>query len=45
MLRLYTIAWCSGAEEALQIMIEDEQNNTSMMVKLLVEEMSIINTK
>ncbi len=45
MLFLYTIAWCDEAEEALQIMIEDEHNNTSRMVKLLVEELAITATK
>jgi hypothetical protein len=42
MLFLHSIAWCNEAEEALQIMIEDEHNNTSMMLKLLVKEMLII---
>ena len=40
MLLLHTIARCDEAEEALQIMIEDERNNNATMttIKLFVEE-------
>ena len=44
MLLLYSIARCNEAEEALQIMIEDEHNNTSMLLNLLVKEISITDT-
>jgi hypothetical protein len=42
-LLLHTIARCDEAEEALQIMIEDERNNNATMTttKLLRKKMSI----